>query len=320
MIIAWIPNERGLTRQDVGEEAIPSNAVWIDVVDITPGEKQRIEALGIELPSRAEMQEIEASSRLYREGDAAFMTATMLIKTETPAPETSAVTFILTKTLLLTLRYDEPWTFRVFPQRAPKCGAHSAEQAFTAILDTTIERLADLLELVSVELEHISQQVFRRPGLGKQHTASVDLQRTIHGLGRCGNIAGKVRESLVDKLRLLTFAEQSSHEPDSKARILALERDIQSLSEYAAFTAGKISFLLDATLGLINNNVNQEMKRMSAIMIAVMWPALVSGFFAMNVNLPFPQQGAMWPFFLCVFLAFGPLIGGFLWWWKTKRR
>lgn len=320
MIVVWIPSERGLARLEVGEGPIPSNAVWVDIMDMTSEEKQRVEALGIELPSRAEMQEIEASSRLYREGDASYMTATMLIKTETPAPESTAVTFILTRTLLISLRYDEPWTFRIFPQRAAKCGAQTSEQAFAAILDTTIERLADLLELVSVELEHISQQVFRRHQ-GKR-AGNMDLQRAIQSIGRCGNIAGKVRESLLDKMRMLTFAEQSTHEwmtAENRLRVQSLERDIQSLSDHATFTGSKISFLLDATLGLINNNVNQEMQRMNAIMIAFMWPTMVSGFFAMNVRLPFPTE-LSWPFYLCIFLAFAPLVVGFMWWWRTKRR
>jgi len=318
LITAWIPCERGLVRQDVGDGAIPTNAVWLDVLEITADEKSRIEAMGIEVPTRAEMQEIEASSRLYREGAAVYMTATMLVKTETEAPQTTAVTFILTKQLLITLRYDEPWTFRIFPQRAPKSGTQTAEQAFYNLFDTTIERLADLLELVSVELENLSQSIFRR----NAKSGEVDLQRTLHKIGRCGNIAGKVRESMLDKQRVLTFVEQSAHDwltPEATGRIHALTRDIQSLTDHATFTAGKINFLLDASLGLINVNVNHQMKIMNALMIAVMWPALVSGFFAMNVHLPFPNDGAMWPFYLCVSLAFGPLIGGGVWWWRRGK-
>lgn len=319
MIVAWIPCEKGLTRQELGEGPIPSQAVWLDVVEITPEEETRIEALGIEVPTRAEMQEIEASSRLYRNGQTVYMTSSMLVKTETEAPSATAVTFILTKSLLVTLRYEEPWTFRVFSQRAPRSGTQNAEQAFINLFDTTVERLADLLELVSVELENLSQRIFSR----HKPARDVDLQRALHNIGRCGNIAGKVRESMLDKNRVLTFVEQAAQDwfsPEAVSRIRALERDLQSLSDHASFTGSKINFLLDATLGLINNNVNQQMKRMSAIMIAVMWPALVSGFFAMNVQLPFPQQDHMWPFYLCLTLAFGPLALGAVWWFRSQRR
>jgi magnesium transporter len=110
---------------------------------------------------------------------------------------------------------------------------------------------------------------------------------------------------------------------EAKAHLHATQRDVQSLSDHATFTSGKINFLLDASLGLINNNLNRQMKVLSAIMIAVMWPALVSGFFAMNVKLPMPQppdRAEMWPFYLCLGLAFGPLLIGFgMWWWRPRR-
>ena len=124
MITAWLPSEKGLTRVDAGVDNVPAEAVWIDAVDITREEETFLEKrLGIEMPTRAEMQEIEASSRLYREGQAVYMTSTMLIKTETESPETTAVTFILTPKVLVTLRYAEPWSFRVFVDA--HCSAHS---------------------------------------------------------------------------------------------------------------------------------------------------------------------------------------------------
>lgn len=319
MIVAWTAGEKGLIRHDVSGSAIPANAVWLDCIDITPEEEKTVEAaLHLDMPTRAEMQEIEASSRLYREGGAVYMTATMLVKTETEQPENTQVTFILSRACLVTLRYAEPWSFRTYSARAVKSDATTAELVFICLLETTVERLADMLELVSLELERIQQQIFRRKGA----SPNLDLERVLYKIGHCGNISSKIRESLVDKNRLLHFAESASTEwcPEGRSRIRAVLHDITSLSDHASYTAGKIAFLLDATLGLINNNVNQQMKRMTMVMLAVLWPALVSGFFAMNVALPFPQQDAHWPFYLCLTLAFGPLLGGFLWWWRQQRR
>lgn len=323
MMTTWFPGPKGPAKGEAPDDQTLAQALWIDVVEMTKEEKERVErVLGADLPSRAEMQEIEASSRLYREDGAAFMTATMLIKTETQSPESTPVSFVLTRTRLITVRHAEPWSFRVFAQRAPKSGAMTSEQVFVELMDTTVERLADMLELVSMELDHLSQQVFRLHMPGKGHQAELDLQKAITKTGTCGHICGKVRESLIDKNRLITFAEPACADwmsAEARTRLKGVQHDIQTLSDHATFTSGKINFMLDATLGLINLNVNQEMKRMSAIMIAVMWPALVSGFFAMNVRLPMPND-AMWPFYLCVFLAFGPLLIGFTWWMRRSRR
>ncbi len=322
MIFAWVPGERGLVRHECAIGGIPPGAVWIDLLDPSKEEETTTErTLGLELPTRAEMQEIEASSRLYRENNVAYMTATLLSKTETETPEITQVTFILGRERMVTIRYAEPWSFKTFATRAPKSGVTTADQAFAVLLDTTVERLADLLELVQLEIETLNQRIFKRRG----QASETDLRRSLHRIATVGNILGKVRESLIDKTRIITFAKQSPADclsADCRARLDATGHDIAVLSDHATFNSGKINFLLDAVLGLINIGVNDRMRTLSWVMVAVMWPTLVSGFFAMNVALPFPgtESGRLWPFMLCVLLAFGPLLGGFIWFWRRQRR
>ncbi|MBA3937842.1 MAG: magnesium transporter CorA family protein [Planctomycetes bacterium] len=318
MITAWLPAEKGLKKNECDAHALPEGALWIDLVDVSREEETLIESrLGIEIPTRAEMQEIEASSRLYREGATAYMTATMLIKTETEMPETAAVTFILSRERMLTLRYSEPWSFRTFAQRAPRCGATNAEQVFTTLFDTTVERLADMLELVSLELDHISQQVFRRKGPG----SDLDLQRTLTKIGTCGNILGKVRESLLDKNRVLTFCEQATQDwmsPDGRSRIRALLHDIHSLADHATFTSGKISFLQDATLGLINIEQNRIIKLFSIAAVIFMPPTLVASVYGMNFGDKMPEFSWKYGYEYALGLMLVSVVGT-LWFFKRQR-
>ncbi len=285
MITVWLPAEKGLTRHDVVDGKIPDNVVWIDAVEVTREEEQLIESkYDIEMPTRAEMQEIEASSRLYREGQAVFMTSTMLIKTETENPETTAVTFILTNKVLVTLRYAEPWSFRVYTSRLAKSGPTNSDLTFIGLLETTVERLADLLELISLELENISQQTFKLRQAGRE----LDLQRAIIKIGRCGNIASKIRESLLDKGRMVIFTEQAATEQlcaEGRARLHAVHRDVQSLADHATYTAAKINFLLDATLGLINIEQNRIIKLFSVAAVIFLPPTLVASIYGMNYKL-----------------------------------
>lgn len=282
MLSAWVPNGKGLQKHEACGLSVPEHAIWLDIVEVTKEEEQFVETLlGFEIPTRAEMQEIEASSRLYREGAATFMTATLLIKTETESPESTAVTFILTKDRLVTLRYTEPWSFRTFGQRAGKSGISSASQAFVTLMDTTVERLADMLELVGLELDHVSQQVFRKA----REINDAQLQKTLLKIGTCGHILGKVRESLIDKARVMTFAEQSTHDwldNENQLRLKALLHDVATLSDHATFMSGKISFLLDATLGLINIEQNRIIKIFSIAAVIFLPPTLVASIYGMN--------------------------------------
>jgi magnesium transporter len=316
MIHCWAPTEKGMQRQDLAAGVPPASAVWIDVVDIAKDEEAMLERwLGLELPTHAEMQEIEASSRLYRENGAIYLTSTMLIKTETEAPETTAVTFILTPKCLLTLRYAEPWSFRVYASRAGKCDARSGDTVFLGILETTVERLADLLELVSLELENISQQTFQLRVAGRE----IDLQRSLLKLGRCGHIGSKVRESLLDKGRMVIFAEQAAAEQfcaEGKARIKAVSRDIVSLSDHANYTANKIQFLLDATLGLINIEQNRIIKLFSIAAVIFLPPTLVASIYGMNLKL-WPHDGHGWGFPAAMAMM---VASAFLTLWFFRRR
>ena len=62
-----------------------------------PCRKTRLveQLLGIAVPTREEMQEIEVSSRLYTENGARYMTATLMCQSDTATPKTTPVTFIL---------------------------------------------------------------------------------------------------------------------------------------------------------------------------------------------------------------------------------
>ena len=76
--------------------AVPLDAIWLDLVEPTAEEEKDVEAaLGIDIPTRGELEEIEASSRLYQEDGAAFMTANLIRRGEDDRPESSPVTFII---------------------------------------------------------------------------------------------------------------------------------------------------------------------------------------------------------------------------------
>ncbi len=126
MLNAYVPNGSSLERHTVPPDGeVPQNAIWFDLVNPAPGEDKLIERrLGIAVPTREEMQEIEVSSRLYVEHHARFMTATLMCNSDTDEPKTTPVTFILAGHKLVTVRYDEPRPFMIVDHRlARNCPA-----------------------------------------------------------------------------------------------------------------------------------------------------------------------------------------------------
>ncbi|MBP3124587.1 magnesium/cobalt transporter CorA [Thalassospira sp. ER-Se-21-Dark] len=268
--------------------------VWVDLHAPTPDEIHEIEErFGIEIPTREEMQEIELSSRLYDEDGALFMTVSVLTKATTDAPQTTAVTFILVKKTLITVRYADPVPFKTFIRRVKRSPslANSAEAVLFGLLEQIVDRLADLMEQTATDLEGLSNQVFISPD---EKNSDADHRETLRQIGRTGNLSGKAKDSLLNLHRLgLFLSTQARLKKDAKARLKILSRDIVSITEHANFIANKVTFLLDATLGMISLEQNNIIKIFSVAAAAFLPPTLIASIYGMNFEF-MPELG--WKF------------------------
>lgn len=265
------------------------DVVWIDLVRPEAAEEQALEQrLGFDVPTREEMEEIEASSRLYFEKGAPFMTAILPAHTEGDDPEMAPVTFVLAGDRLITVRYHEPRAFATFAARAQKSalGSTNGEVVLVALLETTVDRLADVLERAGADVDALSRRVFRagrgRPG------GSGDLRGVLEDIGRKGDLTSNIRDSLVTLERLIGFLThalaQRGSGKDVRARIKTLARDARSLSDHSSFLSQKITFLLDATLGMINIEQNAIIKIFSVAAVVFLPPTLIASIYGMNFD------------------------------------
>jgi len=83
-------------------------------------------------------------------------------------------------------------------------------------------------------------------------------------------------------------------------------------TKQAEIHSNVVAGLMDARVSIVNNNLNQLIKRLNFAMIALMWPTLASALFSMNVRLPVEQQGTLWPFWAIMGIAFGPVAVAYL--------
>jgi magnesium transporter len=270
----------------------PSTAVWYDLINPTLDESRLVEKeLAIAIPTRDEMEEIELSARLYQEDGAEFMTMTALIDLDGDDPVKTPVTFALKGTSLVTVRYSEPKPFLLFASRALRVNGQTystGEAIMLGIVEAVIDRLADVLERIGNEIDGISREVFRSK-VASATKKTRDLQSLIEQLGRKGDLLTGIRESLVSMSRLVAYhaaLENSAKKPakETKQMIRLLQRDASSLGDHAAFLSGKINFLLDATLGLINLEQNQIIKIFTVASVVFLPPTLVASIYGMNFD------------------------------------
>ncbi len=97
------------------------------------------------------------------------------------------------------------------------------------------------------------------------------------------------RESLVSVERILlslSASYRASKAPrEVREEIRSTLRDLQSLEEHASFLSGKIQFLLDATLGLVNLEQNNIIKLFSVMAVVFMPPTLIASMYGMNFKM-----------------------------------
>lgn len=272
--------------------------IWIDLDTPSHDEEIRLEALlDVDIPTREDMEEIEISSRLYHEDGAAFMTAMLPAQADGDDPQMAPVTFVLTAARLITVRYHTPRAFQTFPQRAEKVamGCTTGEAVLIALLEAIVDRVADILERAGREIDGISRTIFRQPG-GKPGKTG-DFRKVLQDIGRKGDLISNIRDSLMTLDRLDGFftqvTTQRKNEKDVRARIKTLSRDIRSLGDHAAFLSQKITFLLDAILGMINIEQNAIIKIFSVAAVVFLPPTLIASIYGMNFRV-MPELG--WPF------------------------
>jgi magnesium transporter len=290
MLTVYVPNGTALERRSVETGAAPPDkTVWLDMVTPSVAEDKVVEQLlGVAVPTREEMQEIEVSSRLYVENGARYMTATLMCQSDTPTPKTTPVTFILAGHRLVTVRYDDPRPFAMIDYKLSRTSPNSVtgESVLVDLLDAVIDRSADILERVGGEVDAISRKIFEVDE--EQDVEAPAYKDVLKELGRKGDLTSKVRESLVSIGRLLLFlhneAETMRWPKDSRAHLQSMRRDTASLSDHATYLANKVTFLLEAMLGVVNIEQNAIIKIFSIAAVIFMPPTLIASIYGMNFH------------------------------------
>jgi magnesium transporter len=294
-------------RPEAGD--LSNGGVWIDLLNPADDEDKIIEkALGIEVPTRSEMREIEASNRFYTENGAYYMTGIVVHNSSQAVPLTSVITFILAGARLVTVRYADPRAFPLYVARAakgdPTCS--SGAGIMIGLIEMLIEREADLIERVQDEVERAAPVVFGQRTAGQpSHARRLDV--LLKTVGKEGDVTARAQESAMSVHRLLLYFANAVRERKDDKRILAriesANHDITSLMESLRFLSSRTSFLLDATLGMISNEQNQIIKLFSVMAVMLMPPTLVASIYGMNFKY-MPELSSTWGYPVALALMF----------------
>ena len=103
-------------------------------------------------------------------------------------------------------------------------------------------------------------------------------------IGEVQRLLAEIRESTVSSARLLSFFRGSDPVGGSEheRHVASLQSDLKALLDHSAFLGDNLTFLLDASLGLISLEQNFVMKIFSVVAVVFMPPTLIAGIYGMN--------------------------------------
>ena len=271
---------------------LPSDAVWIDLLNPTPDEDRAVEAaLGLSVPTREEMAELEASSRLYRENGATYVTADIIHHGDADMPGLDPVTFVLTAGPLVTIRYFDPKPFTMLLDKLDRdpalCG--TGADLFLNLMEAVIDRASDVLSTNAAKVEAVSNHVF-------SERKTVGFEKLITKLGRAHIANARIEQSLSGLARIFAFValdDRIEKQPETREHLNSLARDAQSLITHNQAVAASIDFQLSAALGLINIEQSSIIKIFSVAAVAFLPPTLIASIYGMNFD-HMPELPQVW--------------------------
>jgi magnesium transporter len=306
----------------------PDTAIWIDLFNATDEEiKSVTSSLKVQIPSRADLEEIESSSRLQSEDGWIKLSTPVSAHGDDEGP--TPVGFMLSEKFLITIRYTELRGFdgasKLFTKE--NAAACATDDVFAYIVEGMVDYGADMLEQIGVTLNTLSRGIFHDYRTQKKSRRSVrrtnrELNDALLEIGGSGDRLSQIRESLLGLQRIVPFASEKAKEwmkPEIQIRMKTVSRDLESLADFETHLSNKMQFLLDATLGFINTEQNDIFKVLTIASVVGIPPTFIASMYGMNFhNMPEYSwaYGYQWGLFLIILSTVLPIIW-FKWrgWW-----
>ena len=287
------------------------DVIWIDLFTPSGEEKRAVESfLGTTIQNRAQAEEIEISSRFSETEQAIFANTSFLI----PGPDEyneETVSFILSDNILTTLRECPLKSFTDLQRRImafPKM-YDSGHVVFLGILEQRIDLDADMVELVSKDINQYNRKVSVGEDISEEFLIDINLLQENTML---------IRENIIDKQRVISSILKSSRYPQEyRSRLNVLLKDISSLINHTDFGFERLEYLQNTVLGIINLDQNKIMKVFTLVSLLLMPPTLIASFFGMNVRFGWlGASGWSWVIALLLMVASTLVV---LWVFKKRR-
>lgn len=288
MLHIYKTTERGLERLDT-----MVNGAWVNVVDPTPEEIEKLIGWGVEMEYINYSLDQDEMARMERDDDYTFILLRIPIhRPESDIPYTTVpLGIIILGNMIATIcKYDSD-IFKVLTNgkyRLMKTGKRYRLALY--IFLETAARYLTLLREINRTTEVIEDQL-------QKSTRNREVMELLKYQKCLTYFATALRSNEVMMERVQRTQIFNYYEEDQDLLEDVLTENRQAI-QMVNINSEVLSQMMDAFASIISNNLNTVMKALAAITIVISLPTIVASFYGMNVNLPF--QAHPWAFWFTI--------------------
>lgn len=271
-----------LKRQESVTKDELEKAVWIDLIDANEEERTFVQdTLSMSFATKLELEDIEASARYFVDEDGLHLHSFFFFENAEQYPDLATVAFTIKNGQLYSFRERELTPFRLHRIRSLRqVMTHgNCYEVLLDLLEAKTEQIADLIETTYSGLETLTRKILLSNDRSEVETAIEDL--TYYE-----DTTSKINTSIMDTMRCLTFLQRKTRLPEAlQEQAREIFRDLESVKPNNDLLFTRISFLMDASMGMINIEQNRIIKIFSVMSVIFLPPTLVASMYGMNFQI-----------------------------------
>ena len=264
----------------------PASGCWINVIDPTPEEIARLQKLGIPLDFITNPLDIDERPRTEREdGKLLILLRIPYFQGETfDVPYlTIPLGIILGEQYLVTVCKRNNDTIQEFASGRVKDLSTSKRNRFILrLLLGTATRYLNCLREISRAVEALEDKL-QMSIRNKEVLELLKYQKSLTYF----TTALKANELMLERLQRSQMFKAFPEDEDLLEDVIT---ENQQAIEMTNIQSNILSGMMDAFASTISNNLNEVIKLLTSVTLVLSFPAMVAGFYGMNVVLPFQDH------------------------------
>lgn len=292
--------ENGLT-----EVAELTPGCWVNMIDPTTDEIERVTTLGIPADFITYPLDMDERARIEREDDGKMLIILRIPYYEGPRVDIPYTTIplgiVLTERLIITICRRPNEVIQEFTSGKMRGLSTAKRNRFILrLLLMTANRFLAYLR----EINRLVEATEDKMQASMQNREVLELLKYSKSLVLFTQ-ALKSNELMLERLKRSQLFHQYPEDEDLLEDVIT---ENQQAIEMVNISSTILSSLMDAFASIISNNLNVVMKFLASVTIVLSIPTIVTSFFGMNVKLPFQNLDLAYLLIIVLFLTISAVI------------